>query len=172
MPVTGLNATITVDEDDLASGNHNTTSPGDDAASVSPVIGTLNFSVGADEPATVGFASLNGAAVVDTATHAVTAGGVALHYYWDSASHTLYASTSADTLAHATATAAFKIQVTDPATGAYSFALLGQVDHPGHNDGVGGTQTAYEDNININLTYTVTDRDNDSATGTLVGLDR
>ena len=167
VPVTGLNATITVDEDDLASGNHNTTSPGDDAASVSPVTGTLNFSVGADEPATVGFASLNGAAVVDTATHAVTAGGVALHYYWDSASHTLYASTSADTLAHATATAAFKIQVTDPATGAYSFSLLGQVDHPGHNDGVGGTQTAYEDNININLTYTVTDRDNDSATGTL-----
>jgi T1SS-143 domain-containing protein len=167
VPVTGVSATITVDEDDLASGNHNTTSPGDDAASVSPVTGTLNFKVGADEPATVGFASLNGGAVVDTATHAVTAGGVALHYYWDSASHTLYASTSTDTLAHAAATAAFKIQVTDPATGAYSFSLLGQVDHPGHNDGVGGTQTAYEDNININLTYTVTDRDNDTATGTL-----
>jgi T1SS-143 domain-containing protein len=167
VPVTGLNATITVDEDDLASGNHDTTSPGDDAASITPVTGTLNFSVGADEPATVGFASLNGAAVVDTGTHAVTAGGIALHYYWDSASHTLYASTSTDTLAHATATAAFKIQVTDPATGAYSFSLLGQVDHPGHNDGVGGTQTAYEDNININLTYTVTDRDNDTAAGTL-----
>ena len=64
-------------------------------------------------------------------------------------------------------TAAFKVQV-DPSTGAYSFSLLGQVDHPGHDDpNVSGTQTAYEDNVNVNLTYTVTDRDGDAATGTL-----
>jgi hypothetical protein len=106
--------------------------------------------------------------VVDTGAHAVTAGNAALHYYWDSASNMLYASTLADTLAHATATAAFKIQVTNVATGAYSFSLLGQVDHPVHDDpDAAGTQTAYEDNINIDLTYTVTDRDGDSATGTL-----
>ena len=55
---------------------------------------------------------------------------------------------------------------TDPSTGAYSFSLLGQIDHPGHDaDGLNnGPHTAYEDNININLTYTVTDRDGDTAT--------
>ncbi|MDE5452826.1 VWA domain-containing protein [Bradyrhizobium sp. CSA112] len=168
IPVAKSNAIVSVDEDDLTAGNHDTIAAGDDAASLSPVTGTLNFSVGADEPASVGFASLHGAAVVDTAAHAVTTGNAALHYYWDSASNTLYASTLADTLAHATATAAFKIQVTNAATGAYSFSLLGQVDHPVHDDpNVAGSQTAYEDNINIDLTYTVTDRDGDSATGTL-----
>ncbi|MEH2588349.1 DUF5801 repeats-in-toxin domain-containing protein [Bradyrhizobium sp. AZCC 1721] len=168
IPVAKSNAIVSVDEDDLTAGNHDTIAAGDDAASLSPVTGTLNFSVGADEPASVGFASLHGAAVVDTAANAVTAGNAALHYYWDSASNTLYASTLADTLAHATATAAFKIQVTNAATGAYSFSLLGQVDHPVHDDpNVAGSQTAYEDNINIDLTYTVTDRDGDSATGTL-----
>src|SRR6185369_8049448 len=113
------------------------------------VTGTLSFSVGADEPAKVGFASLNGAAVVDSGGTAVNAGGVALHYVWDASTNTLYASTQTDTLPHAISSAAFSIKITNTATGAYSFTLLGQVDHPGHDDpAVSGTQTAYEDNLN------------------------
>ncbi|TKW77421.1 MAG: hypothetical protein DI543_15815, partial [Bradyrhizobium icense] len=162
IPTTASNTQVAVDEDDLSSGNHNTNSPGDDLAQPSAVTvnGTLNFSVGADEPASVGFASLNGADVIDSNGAAVKAGGVALKYLW--VSDTLYA-TPDGTAAHA----AFKIQV-NPTTGAYSFTLLGQVDHPGHDDPtVTGTQTAYEDNLTVNLTYTVTDKDGDATTGTL-----
>ncbi len=168
IPTTGSNTFVTVDEDDLAAGNHNTTSPGDDATSVSPVTGTLHFSVGADEPATVGFASLHSTAVVDAAGHPVTAGGQPLSYVWDLLTNTLYATPDGNP-AHA----AFKISV-NPATGAYSFSLVGQVDHPGHDaDGLNnGPDTAYEDNININLTYTVTDRDGDYGDGDADGLDR
>ncbi|KRR21582.1 DUF5801 repeats-in-toxin domain-containing protein [Bradyrhizobium retamae] len=167
IPVTGPNATVTVDEDDLASGNHDTASAGDDAASVSPTTGTLNFLVGADEAGTISFAPLDGFAVVDAGNHALTAGNQALHYFWDAGTNTLYASTLTDTPSHAFATAAFKIQV-DPSTGAYSFSLVGQIDHPIHDDpNVGGTQTAYEDNISINLSYTITDRDGDTGNGTL-----
>ena len=162
IPVTTSNTLVTVDEDDLPAGNHDTTSPGDDNTSVSPVTGTLQFSVGADEPATVSFASLNATAVTDSLGNPVTAGGHALSYLWDAATHTLYA-TPDGTTGHA----AFSVSV-DPATGAYSFSLLGQVDHPGHDDpGVAGIQTAFEDNLVINLTYTVTDKDADAVTGTL-----
>ena len=162
IPVTASNTLVTVDEDDLPAGNHDTTSPGDDNTSVSPVTGTLQFSVGADEPATVSFAALNSTAVTDSLGHPVTAGGHALSYLWDSATNTLYA-TPDGTTGHA----AFSVSV-DPSTGAYSFSLLGQVDHPGHDDpGVAGIQTAFEDNLVINLTYTVTDKDADAVTGTL-----
>jgi T1SS-143 domain-containing protein len=156
------NAPLAVDEDDLSAGNHDTTSPGDDAASAS-LSGTLGFTAGADSPATVSFLPLGGAAVVDANGHPVTSGGLALTYFWVAGTNTLYASTDGTV-----GGAAFKIEVTNPSTGAYSFSLLGQLDHPGHDDpGVAGTQTAYEDNININLTYTVTDFDQDTATGTL-----
>ncbi|TKW78016.1 MAG: hypothetical protein DI543_12620, partial [Bradyrhizobium icense] len=167
IPVTTSNSLVKADEDDIPGlGNNDTTSPGDDVSA--NLTGTLQFKVGADEPASVGFASLNGAAVLDTSSVAVKAAGVALHYYWDSASGTLYASKLTGNLTDAISTAAFKVQVTDTATGAYTFTMLGQIDHPGHDDpGVAGTQTAYEDNININLTYTVTDKDGDYATGTL-----
>jgi T1SS-143 domain-containing protein len=163
VPTTASNTLVAVDEDDLAAGNHDAAA-GDDVTPVSPVTGTLQFSVGADNPATVGFASLNGTAVLNTSGIAVTAAGVALAYLWDSSTNTLYA-TPDGTSAHA----AFQIQVTNTATGAYSFSLLGPVDHPGHDaDGQNnGPETAYEDNININLTYTVTDRDGDFKTGTL-----
>jgi T1SS-143 domain-containing protein len=163
VPTTASNTLVAVDEDDLAAGNHDAAA-GDDVTPVSPVTGTLQFSIGADNPATVGFASLNGTAVLNTSGIAVTAAGVALVYLWDSSTNTLYA-TPDGTSAHA----AFQIQVTNTATGAYSFSLLGPVDHPGRDaDGLNnGPETAYEDNININLTYTVTDRDGDFKTGTL-----
>lgn len=162
IPTTASNTLVTVDEDDLAAGNHDAAA-GDDVTAVSPVTGTLQFSVGADETATVGFASLHSTAVVDAAGHPVTAGGQPLSYVWDLLTNTLYATPDGNP-AHA----AFKVGV-NPSTGAYSFSLLGQVDHPGHDaDGLNnGPETAYEDNINIDLTYTVTDRDGDSATGTL-----
>jgi T1SS-143 domain-containing protein len=156
------NTPLAVDEDDLSAGNHDTASPGDDAASAS-LTGTLGFTAGADAPATVSFLPLGGTPVVDANGHPVTSGGVALTYLWVAGTNTLYASTDGTV-----GGAAFKIEVTNPSTGAYSFSLLGQVDHPGHDDpGVAGTQTAFEDNININLTYTVTDFDKDTATGTL-----
>jgi len=161
-PSATTTAALKVDEDDLSAGNHDTTSPGDDTASAS-LTGTLGFTPGADTPAKVSFAPLGGTAVVDASGHPVTAGGVALTYFWASGTNTLYASTDGTV-----GGAVFKIEVTNPSTGAYSFSLLGPLDHPGHDDpGVAGTQTAYEDNININLTYTVTDFDNDTATGTL-----
>jgi T1SS-143 domain-containing protein len=165
IPVTASNTLVTVDEDDLTpAGNGDTSSPGDDGASVSPVTGTLQFLVGADESATVGFASLNSAEVFDTSGAAVKSGGLALTYLWDSLTNTLYATTDGTA-----GGAAFSIQVTDPSTGAYSFTLLKQLDHPGHDvDGANdGPETAYEDNITIDLTYTVADFDGDSATGTL-----
>src|SRR4029078_8414021 len=115
VPVTASNTLVSVDEDDLVpAGNHDPTSPGDDAASVSPVTGTLQFSVGADESATVGFASLNGTQVLDTGGIASKSGGVALVYLWDASTNPLYA-TPDGTAGHA----AFKIQVTDPSPGAY-----------------------------------------------------
>ncbi|QUS39179.1 VWA domain-containing protein [Tardiphaga alba] len=154
-----------VDEDDLGTGNQNTNSPGDDGAA-GPVsfIGTLGFSSGADAPATVGFGPLGGTAVVDANGVAITSGGLALTYLWVSGTNTLYATTDGTT-----AGAAFSIQVTNPSTGAYSFSLLTQLDHPGHDaDGQNdGPQTAYEDNLALNLTYTVKDFDGDTATGTL-----
>ncbi len=162
-PSATTTASLKVDEDDLSAGNHDTTSPGDDTASAS-LSGTLGFTPGADSPATVSFSPLGGTAVVDANGQPVTAGGVALTYLWvGGATNTLYASTNGTV-----GGAVFKIEVTNPSTGAYSFSLLGPVDHPGHDDpGVAGTQTAFEDNININLTYTVTDFDKDTATGTL-----
>ena len=85
IPTTASNTLVTVDEDDLAAGNHDTTSPGDDATSVSPVTGTLQFSVGADEPATVGFASLqrHRGSSIPAVIPSLPADS-ALSYVWDS----------------------------------------------------------------------------------------
>ena len=80
--------------------------------------------------------------------------------------------------------AAFRIEITNPATGAYTFTLLDQLDHlpnSGEDEEQGGEEstaafdqdsgvaqgTAFEDNIRLDLTYTVTDSDGDQVNGTV-----
>jgi len=163
-PKATATASKSIDEDDLAAGNHNTNSPGDDgAAAAVSITGQLGFTSGADAPATVGFAPLAGTVVVDGNGAAITSGGKALTYLWVADTNTLYATTNGTV-----GEAVFSIQVTNPSTGAYSFSLLKPLDHPGHdNPNTGGTQTAFEDNIALDLTYTVKDYDGDTATGKL-----
>ena len=156
---------VTADEDDLSGpipGNHDL-APGDSAQA--NLTGMLSFIVGADEPATVDFASMTGE-VKDVLDDPVTSGGDPLFYSW--IGNTLYASTDATNDTTAVATAVFKIEITNAQTGTYEFTLLGPIDHPLHDNPQTATvETAYEDNIDVNLVYSVTDRDGDTVTGTL-----
>ena len=145
------NLIISADEDDIAGGIGDT-APGDDAQA--NLTGTLAFEAGADG-ATVGFSGIHGTQVLNANGNAVQSDGAALKFAW--IGDTLYATTAADPLNANDGNSAFKV-VIDPATGAYTFTLLDQLDH-----GVSGT----EDNINIKLSYTVTDGDGDTATGTV-----
>ncbi len=156
IPKTLTNNLVIADEDNLGSGNNDVVS-GDDAQQF--LTGTLAFSVGADEDATVGFQSMSGA-VLDANGQAVTSAGAGLTWVWDSGSNTLYASTNPMSAA---ATAAFSIQVTNTTTGAYQFTLLKQLDHAAPLS----PPLSTENDIDINLTYTVRDFDGDTATGTL-----
>ena len=158
---------IIVDEDNLAGGIGDTTSLGDDQPLHTS--GTLGFLVGADEPAKVDFASMNGQAVVDTSLvpAAVSSGGVALTYFWDASTNTLYASTDVTNATTAATAAAFSIHLTNPATGAYDFALLAAIDHPAPLPAADSAEYKGENNVDIKLVYTVTDADGDSATGNL-----
>ena len=69
-------------------------------------------------------------AVLNTTGGAVSSGGVALTYYYDSVTSILYASTDTSSVGHALATAAFSIDI-NPTTGAYAFDLIKQIDHAG-----------------------------------------
>ena len=71
---------------------------------------------------------------------------------WDLATHTL---TGEDSV---TLSTVFTLQITNVATGAYTFTLLAPVQHT-----VAGT----EDDKTFNVTATVTDVEGDSATGTI-----
>jgi len=151
LPTAG-NLDIAVDEDDLPSGNSDVVA-GDDLADPSPtvIMGTLSFDFGADAAGgSVDFAALDGLAVEDTGGDPVTSGSVALVYDWNAATNTL--------TALAGATPVFTVVVTDPSTGAFTFALLEEVDHP-----TAGT----EDNLTVAMAFTVTDGDGDTATSTL-----
>ena len=164
---------IIVDEDDLASGIGDTTSLGDEQPLHTS--GTLGFLVGADEPAKVDFASINGQAVVDTSLVpvAVKAAGLALTYFWDASTNTLYATTdpaadpSPGEVQAAIDAAAFKIQITNTQSGAYTFTLLKAIDHPAPLPPADPAEYKGENNVDIKLVYTVTDADGDTATGNL-----
>ncbi len=61
----------------------------------------------------------------------------------------------------ANGTEIFKIQVTNPATGAYTFTQMGPIDHPD------GANTGAADGLRMKIVYTVTDADGDTANGSV-----
>ena len=155
-PMAG-NVTVEVDEDDLPAGIGDE-APGDDLGASAPTLvsGTLDITGGSDS-FEVDFSGMTGA-VEDSNTNPVTTSTVALFWFWDAASNTLYASTDVTNAATAAATAAFMVVLTDPTTGDFDLTLLGQVDHP---------IVDTEDNLIIVMDFTVTDSDGDIAAGTL-----
>lgn len=162
---------IVVDEDGLA-GGITTAQSGDVAGAVTTVSGTLIHNYNGDGAATsnaISFTSTG--AVLDSLGHAVTSGGVALSYFYDTSSHTLYGTTNPTNPTTAAANAAFKIVLTgsDLTTGNYIYTELKPLDHPGHDaDGRNnGPETSYEDNLTINIGYQVKDSNGDTANGTL-----
>ncbi|WP_210240630.1 DUF5801 repeats-in-toxin domain-containing protein [Mesorhizobium sp. B2-1-4] len=151
---TATSSSIVVDEDDLAAGVHNTNSPGDDTTS-NPANMSLG-SYGPDGHGSLSFDVANGDTVMDGA-FTVKHDGVALHYYYDTASHTLYGTTDTSGATAAANHAAFKIEVNQTAA-TYNFTLLQEVDHP---------QGGGENDINLSLGYTITDSNGDHANGTV-----
>jgi T1SS-143 domain-containing protein len=194
-------AAVAVDEDDLSgplSVGNNDVQSGDDlpVGGLPSVTGTLAFSVGADEPADITFVAMHGQQVTgtysDNSTGQIESQGRALYYFYDSATHTLYATwvvpadfATGDPANHA----AFSVHITDPTSGAYTFTLLDQLDHlpnggsseepptddefpseqllTAARDQVQSEGGAFEDNIRLNITYTVTDDDGDEVSGTV-----
>ena len=159
---------IFVDEDFLPAGHQDlpVPSPGDGPGGTSQT-DTITLDFGADAAgATISFAALNGQQVFDTLSAAVqtSATNSNLFYFWDDASDTLYASTNITDLNTAIATTAFKLQITDAPTGAYTFTLLQALEHA---PGSGATDNTEDPNIVLSLAYTVTDGDGDSAPGTI-----
>ncbi|TPN38896.1 hypothetical protein FJ979_11425, partial [Mesorhizobium sp. B1-1-6] len=151
---TATSSSIVVDEDDLAAGVHNTNSTGDDTTS-NPADISLG-SYGPDGHGSLSFDVANGDTVMDGA-FTVKHDGVALHYYYDTASHTLYGTTDTSGATAAANHAAFKIEVNQTAA-TYNFTLLQEVDHP---------QGGGENDINLSLGYTITDSNGDHANGTV-----
>ena len=158
---------VFVDEDFLPAGHQDLpVSPGDGPGGTSQT-DTITLDFGADAAgATISFAALNGQQVFDTSPAAVqtSATNSNLFYLWDDASDTLYASTDITDLNTAIATAAFKLQITDAPTGAYTFTLLQALEHA---PGSGATDNTEDPNIVLSLAYTATDGDDDSASGTI-----
>ncbi|QFI69846.1 type I secretion C-terminal target domain-containing protein [Sinorhizobium alkalisoli] len=136
---TGGTAAATVDDDGLAGAN-----PAQDAGLAS-FSGTLGGSVGGDGAGANGFsfAGLNGTTG--------TVGQETVSYSWNGATNTLTATGPRGVL--------FTVTVTDPATGAYTVALVDNVLQTAGPNG--------EDNVTVDLGYTVTDADNSTASGTL-----
>ena len=113
--------------------------PGDVSGAATSLSGNLVFAAGAD-----GFKSLALSGPATLGTESVTSS-------WAAATQTLTISSARGVLV--------TVQLTDPASGAYTLNLLQPLMHP-----VTGT----EDDISLNIGYTVTDGDGDSATGSLV----
>src|SRR6185503_21371259 len=114
-PIT-VAASLLADEDQITNGNNDVVT-GDDAQL--DLTGSLGVNWGADSAgATISFSGLH-----LTAVGASTSGtNQALSYFWDGSS-TLYASTNTTSLASAQLSAAFKIQITNAVTSAYTFTL-------------------------------------------------
>lgn len=162
---------ITVDEDGLAGGIA-ATQPGDVTGAATTVSGTLIHDYNGDGAAAsnaISFTSTG--AVLDSLGHAVKSGGVALSYFYNASTHTLYGTTNPADATTAAANAAFKVVLTgsDLTTGNYTYTELKPLDHPGHDaDGKNnGPETSYEDNLTINIGYQVKDSNGDTAGGTL-----
>ena len=157
LPTPGT-AAAAVDDDGLAGGNPASTT-GDldaNAGDCAPTTarrrsrGVLGGSVGLDGagPDGFSFAGLNG--------QPGTVGQETVTYSWTAGSNTLTATTVGGTGA---GTALFTVEVTNPATGAYTVTLLDNVLHAlGPND---------ENDATAALQYSITDADGSTVTGTL-----
>ena len=118
---------------------------------VTKVNGNIKVDFGTDGAKSIEFAGIDGA----TATFKSV--GETVVYEWvagPDGTGTLTAWTQPST---GTPVAVFTLEVTDAASGAYTFTQLAPVDHSAQG----------EDNLAIDLAFTVTDGDNDTATGAL-----
>ncbi|MBS7671295.1 DUF5801 repeats-in-toxin domain-containing protein, partial [Croceicoccus gelatinilyticus] len=88
-------------------------------------------------------------------TGLVSAAGNAISTSWDAVTHTL---TGQDSV---TGETVFTLEITDVATGAYTFTLLQPVTHP---------DASTEDDATFQVTVTVTDAEGDAATGAIAIL--
>jgi len=139
---------VTLDEDGLAAGNHDSAYPGDAAATDASYSGTLSYSFGADGAATAAtdivFSTSN--------LPAYKSGGVALSYAWDNTTNTLTATAGAG------GPTVLTLHVTNVQTGAYTVTLQKPLDHPTANT---------EDDLSFNFAFTITDGDGDTKSGSL-----
>ena len=137
-------AAVNVDEDDLPGVGIGEEADGDLLPHPSPttVNGILEVTFGADGPGDI---------VFSTDSLFATSGGAPVELDWDG-SNTLTGFTGSDV---SSGTTIFTVEVTDVATGTYTFTLLGPLDHPV------GTNPGFEDNERIDLAYTATDGDGD-----------
>ena len=153
IPVIEEQTVAVVDDEGLADGIPG--GVGDDVtqgSDESTYSGTLNFTPGADQPARVDFAAMDGTSG--------TLGTENVVYTW--AGNTLTATVDGG---DRDGTALFTLEVTDAETGAYQITLLDNVLHESL-DGMAGDDT--ENNAQVSLSFTVTDSDGDSQNGTLV----
>ncbi|HVW91162.1 MAG TPA: DUF5801 repeats-in-toxin domain-containing protein, partial [Devosia sp.] len=96
----------------------------------------------------------------------ITSQGHALHYVWDAANATLWATWASDGEAAGAGNSAFDLHITNQQTGAFTFELLSPLDDQSPNNGPLESPD-YEDNIVLNLGFTLHDNDGDSASGTI-----
>jgi hypothetical protein len=150
-PPVSVAVDLIADDDDTLNGIGDS-ADGDDEASV-PAITPL----GVTGATSVDFNDLHLDPVLNTSSAAVKSGGVALFYFWDAASSTLYASTDVTSAAQAAATVVFSIALQE--SGGlfdYFFSSTGQIDHPAGNT---------ENNVLVDVTFTATGQGG-TATGT------
>ena len=143
VPTVDANAVVQLDDEGLEDGI-----PGglDDVADEAITFsGTLAHAFGADGPGSVDFASMDGQTGM--------VGIEEVTYAWDDETSTLTATGPRGDL--------FMVEITDPATGAYTVTLLDNVLHDFENE------VSEENNARVELTYTVTDGDGDAVKGSL-----
>ncbi len=134
---------------------------GDDLPDPSPTIisGLLNIDFGGDGAGDIKF---DIAQDLTFNSLPIESGGEALQYWVSADGHTLVGYITVTEFNGESASTFNKIifsaEITDPATGAYTYTQYGVLDHSGLN---------VEDNILITLSFTVNDSNGDEANGTL-----
>lgn len=142
VPTVNTNAVVQLDDEGLAGGI-----PGglnDVPGEAITFSGTLAHAFGADGPGSIDFAAMDGQTGM--------VGIEEVTYAWDDETSTLTATGPRGDL--------FKVEITDPATGAYKVTLLDNVLHT-------YDKVSEENNATVELTYTVTDGDGDAMKGSL-----
>jgi T1SS-143 domain-containing protein len=117
------------------------------------ISGNLNADFGADGAGDITFDSVQSLLFNG---EQIESGGQPVQYWVSEDGHTIVGFVAGD--GETGNKIIFSAEITDPATGAYTFTLYGSLDHPGLNT---------EDNILLNLNFTITDSNNDSASGVL-----